>query len=89
MSDKKKPEGKKLKEAVLAEGEVTGHAHRLADSEVEVWEQEDGSREFTLTEDTELTHEEHGTLKVPAGDRVADQIVEYDPFLEETRRVAD
>ena len=51
---------KKVKENVLAEGETTGHAHRVR---VAVMEREDGVRVFKG--ETEVTHEEHKTINLP------------------------
>ena len=79
--------GKKLKRAVLAEGEVTGHAH-VVDAPIEVIEREDQAREFALTEPATVTHEEHGPIVLPADEYVSDIVRETDPF-EGERRVAD
>jgi hypothetical protein len=73
---------------VLAEGEVTGHCH-LLDGSVEVWEVDDRLREFTLTEPTPLTHQEHQTITLPARDLVSGRALEYDHFAEEARAVRD
>lgn len=36
-----------------------------------------------------LTHQEHGTIPLPAGEYAADRVREYDHYAEEARRVAD
>ena len=80
---------KKLNESVLAEGEVTGHAHRLP-TDIEVYEDtENGNRFFDTDTDVELTHEEHGTLTIPAGGYASGKVTEYDPFEKRAREVAD
>ena len=79
---------KKLKESVLAEGEVTGHAHRLPEN-VEVFESDAGERSFSVQTEVPLSHEEHGCILIPPGDYVSDKVVEYDHFAEQARRVAD
>lgn len=77
---------------VLAEGEVTGHHHRVNDvtagelfvspeqaSELRMW--------LHLDAPADLTHEEHATITLPAGDYEVIRQVEYTP--EELRQVAD
>ena len=68
---------------VLAEGEVTGHAHVL-EADVEV---RDGA--FEIKNETQVVHEEHGTIKLPAGEWEYGQVLEYDYFAEEAREVRD
>lgn len=75
---------KKLVGKVLAEGEVTGHAHR---TEVDVYELEGGLREFTGP--TSVTHEEHKVIQVPTGDMVSGIVQEYDEFEQAVRNVRD
>jgi len=80
---------KKVKGSVLADGEVTGHAHRLADNTVDVWETDEGTRVFALSNDTELTHEEHNTVVLPAQDYECGIVQEYDPLEDAIRQVQD
>lgn len=79
---------KKLDKRVLAEGEMTGHAHRI---DADVWEREDGIRVFEG--ETEIRHEEHHAFTIPApeiGGRMASGIImEWDAFAQEARRVQD
>jgi len=79
---------KKLNDSVLAEGEVTGHAHRLP-SCVDVYETPTVEREFLTPVEVDLTHEEHKTVTLPPGEYVSDKVVEYDHFAEEARKVTD
>lgn len=79
---------KKLERPVLAEGEVTGHAHVLQGN-VNVYELNNGLREFSLKEETTLKHEEHNPIDIPEGDWVCDKVLEYDHFTEEARKVID
>jgi hypothetical protein len=79
---------KKLLKPVLAEGEATGHAHTL-ESDVDVFELENGIREFKLSQDTVLTHQEHNPITLPKGTYVSDKVIEYDHFTEEARQVQD
>lgn len=81
-------ERKKLDKPVLAEGEVTGHAHVL-DADVDVYETEKGTREFDLGKETVVRHEEHKPITLPKKNYTSDRVVEYDSYAEEARRVAD
>src|SRR5262245_14556919 len=83
------PAGLKPRPPVLAEGEVTGHAHRLqTGSSAQVLG--DGVRGlFLAVEGTEATvvHEEHGPVTVPRGNYIVRIQREYHP--QEIRRVVD
>ena len=80
---KKKKVGK-----VLADGETTGHAHRLL--KTEVLEREDGVREFEVGKEGDtLSHEEHGKIEVKPGQYESGKVIEYDHFAEEARQVRD
>lgn len=48
---------------VIAEGEVTGHAHRLIGGDL--WD-DDGDLYIAAGVDAALTHEEHAELKLPS-----------------------
>jgi hypothetical protein len=56
---------KKVNESILAEGEVTGHFHRLKGNLL-VSEFE-GSTYIQLDQPAILSHEEHDTLEIPEG----------------------
>ena len=73
---------------ILAYGEVTGHAHAIADREAIGFGETETEFLRVLSEaGVELRHEEHGTITLPAGDyRIVHQR-EYTPFGE--RRVLD
>lgn len=78
---------KKLKKRVLAEGEVTGHAHRTT---VDVYEDEEGYRSFTGA--TKVTHEEHHVLEIPespTGEWESGVVQEWNSFEEAVRNVRD
>ena len=77
----KKIEGKKL-----AEGEITGHAHTLDNSEV--YELDNGLRIFSGGNNI-LTHQEHKPIVIPEGKYISGKVLEYDHFLEEAREVRD
>lgn len=69
---------------VLAEGEVTGHAHRV---EVDVFEGVDGTREFEGA--TTVTHEEHKPVSLEPKEWASGPVREFDHLLEEARQVRD
>lgn len=72
--------------SILAEGEVTGHAHRLTGATVLV----DGDdRYFEVAEAATLTHEEHARIDFTPGLYRVTYQREYDPYEEAARRVAD
>lgn len=78
---------KKQAKKVLAEGEVTGHMHRVMAVDAEVFG--DGPRRrLRAPSGTKLTHEEHGTVTLPPGEYQSDIQREFDPD-EQERRVAD
>ena len=87
---------------VIAEGEVTGHAHAFnfdnnPDVEVTLWK--DGNRyhnnESSDTPDfmrivngpATITHEEHSPLQIPSGEYAISQVREFDYISLEARRV--
>jgi len=84
---------KKLKKPILAEGEKTGHCHILNDNTIEVFEREDGIREFLLKKQTEVQHQEHLPITIPINTEPikfqSGIVQEYDHFTEESKRVRD
>lgn len=73
---------------VLAEGEVTGHAHRLADpASGRVFTAGDKLFLQVLDESATIVHEEHGPVTVPRGGYEVRIQREYSP--QEIRRVID
>jgi len=69
---------------ILAEGEATGHKHRV---QVAVKEREDGVRVFEG--ETEVTHEEHKAIHLPNKKWNSDRIVEVDHITEMEHQVRD
>lgn len=80
---------KKRNDCNLAEGEITGHAHRCKGHEVAVYDHPDGHRVLDCPDGCDLSHEEHNTHAVPPGRYKAIIAREYDPFAEEARKVVD
>jgi hypothetical protein len=76
------------KRCVLAEGEVTGHAHVIEDDEAELI-QIGEKMLLSLGRKTTLFHEEHGPIELESGFYEVDKINEYDYFSQMVRKVVD
>ncbi len=73
---------------VLAEGEVTGHAHVILDEGAIMTESEQGRfLRIVAGMGVDLAHEEHGTIHLAPGSYRQVPQYEYDPV--EARRVLD
>jgi len=75
---------KRVKGNVLADGETSGHAHRV---QVKVMERIDMLRQFDGA--TTVTHEEHKVIEIPDGKWVSGIVKEHDYFTEMERNVVD
>lgn len=88
-----KPHGQVVfsgKEAVLAEGEETGHAHRMKGLFDVFSDGLNGSPTgVAVLERSEMSHEEHGTITMEPGNYDIKQPIEYDSLEDETYAVAD
>ncbi len=74
---------------VLAEGEATGHSHRIFGEGVKVMEHQ-GKLFISAPKGAEVVHEEHKPQTLPPGFVGVVRITqEYDHFQEEARNVAD
>ena len=71
--------GNKLKHLTLAEGEVTGHAHRITEGDAELYEHEGALFLHIESGSALLTHEEHKTVELPMGDYEINIQREYSP----------
>lgn len=74
---------------VLAEGETTGHAHRISEVAGVVFKEKDGMFYLENKEELQVQHEEHKTVFIPPGTWRVWRVREYDHFAEEARAVAD
>lgn len=74
---------------VLAEGETTGHAHRILDLSGAELRQGGGKIYLHLEEPKHLVHEEHGKLTISPGDYEIGRVKEYNPFEKEIHQVRD
>jgi len=76
---------------VLAYGEVTGHAHAIAEGQAKEYTMADAAnvvrRFLSVASGAEVKHEEHATINLPAGVYEIVQQREYSP--EAIRNVAD
>ena len=72
-------EGKKLSHLVLAEGELTGHAHRISEGQAELYEKNGTLYLRVLSPTALLTHEEHNQIKIPQGNWMVRIQREYEP----------
>lgn len=75
---------------VLAEGEVSGHAHAICDMEnCDVFVAEDGTLYLSVKAPVELTHEEHKAQTIQPGTYKVGRVREADPFSDAVRQVRD
>jgi quercetin dioxygenase-like cupin family protein len=82
------PEGAKaLATRVLAEGEITGHAH-VAQGDVTLYEI-DGMIYIHVEGKATIKHEEHAAIVLPTGDYRVIRQREYNPYERVAREVAD
>lgn len=75
-------------EYVIAEGEATGHAHRLLAPTISVWNKA-AQRYIHVPEGGVLTHEEHGAYDVAPGTYAVHIQRTWDYLAEMARQVAD
>ena len=73
---------------VLAEGEVTGHAHVIDPVFATLFTTED-ERFLQVHKSATVKHEEHGNITLPKGNYKLKIVKEYDHFDEEAREVRD
>jgi len=84
-----KPCATKNGKYVLAEGETTGHAHRVeATNDVEMFEK-DGTLYLRVVEEAQVQHEEHLPQTLQPGVYEIGIVKEVDPFTDEVRAVRD
>jgi hypothetical protein len=79
---------KPAKNKVLAEGEVTGHCHKI-DENTDVFVDEQGNIYMETKQDSVLKHDTHGPLTIPKGRYEVKIVQEHDPFEDAARKVRD
>ena len=84
----KKAKGKKLNHLTLAEGEVTGHSHRITEGEAALFSFDEKLYLSIQSDLATLSHEEHKALQLPHGDYEVIIQREYDDE-KEWRNVLD
>jgi len=72
-------EGNKLSHLTLAEGEVTGHSHRISDGDAELYENKGTLYLKVFSKTAILTHEEHHKIEIPKGKWIVRIQREYEP----------
>ena len=70
---------KLLPHLTLAEGEVTGHRHRISDGQAELYEKNGTLYLKVLSDAATLTHEEHKAIQIPQGNWMVRIQREYEP----------
>lgn len=76
------------KDNIIAEGEVTGHAHRASGTSVKVIETQDG-KNIVANHPVTITHEEHDHMTIPSGEYEIGIVIEQDHLEETVRTVVD
>jgi hypothetical protein len=79
---------KKLDHKRLAEGEVTGHYHAATAGDAALFD-DGGPVVLDAPSGTDVTHQEHKTIRVPPGEYDRNIVQEYDHAAEEARKVVD
>ncbi|HLO49460.1 MAG TPA: hypothetical protein VK211_13680 [Kamptonema sp.] len=74
-----KTEGQKKPHLTLAEGEVTGHSHRIIDGKAELYEKDGTLYLRVLSPTALLSHEEHNPISIPKGNWMVRIQREYEP----------
>lgn len=73
-------DARELRHLVLAEGELTGHSHRIAERDTAVLFQSFGNLFLRVTGDfATLVHQEHGPIELPRGTYRVWRQREYSP----------
>lgn len=74
---------------VIAEGEVTGHAHRVIEGNMRMFTDTLGNRYMEVPERIVVGHEEHKPVAIDKGVYRLGGVREFDHWQEETRKVID
>ncbi|MEH2271702.1 MAG: hypothetical protein V7K68_25305 [Nostoc sp.] len=80
-------EGQKIPHLTLAEGEVTGHKHRITEGNAELSDKDGTLYLRVISDSVLLAHEEHKAISIPQGHWMVKIQREYQP--EGWRYVAD
>lgn len=80
---------KKKEDKIVAEGEVTGHMHRVISKEADVLVDKEGNIYLSTEKEATVTHEEHHKITVPPGKYQIGIVREFDPLEETIQEVKD
>ncbi|MCX7594062.1 MAG: DUF4437 domain-containing protein [Fischerella sp.] len=72
-------EGQKLPHLTLAEGEVTGHKHRIIEGQAELYEKNGTLYLRVFSSAAVLAHDEHQAISIPQGTWMVRIQREYEP----------
>ena len=72
-------QGQKQPHLTLAEGEVTGHSHRIIEGQAELYEKDGTLYLRVLSPTALLSHEEHKAIAIPEGNWMVRIQREYEP----------
>ena len=72
-------QGQKQPHLTLAEGEVTGHSHRIIEGQAELYEKDGTLYLRVLSPIALLSHEEHHAIAIPEGNWMVRIQREYEP----------
>jgi hypothetical protein len=72
-------EGNKIDRLILAEGEVTGHKHKISEGQAELYDRDGILYLKVLSETAILSHEEHHAIAIPQGNWMIRIQREYEP----------
>ena len=72
-------EGERIPHLTLAEGEVTGHKHRITEGKAELYSKDGTLYLRVFSETALLAHEEHQAIAVPQGHWMVRIQREYEP----------
>lgn len=73
---------------VVAEGEATGHAHRVLPGTATLY-QAGGDLYLDAPDGAEVGHEEHRRIGLPPGQYACRRVLEFDHVADEARGVMD
>jgi len=86
------PAGVKQESGIIAQGEATGHHHRVAPADLpvaELFEAWEGKFLRVTERGVSIVHEEHKTVTIPPGTYRIHQAREYDYLAQFSRTVRD
>ena len=81
--------GEELNHLILAEGEYTGHSHRIIEGMAKLVLYKNLLYLKVISKQAKLFHDEHKEIILPTGFYKIDRVREYDHFEEEARRIID